>query len=127
MEYRGQASAYARGKVAINISQGSEEEGVSHKPFQIAASGVPLVHIDRKGLAECFDPTTEVAVFDTPAEAREIIGELVRDPDRRSAMASAARQRFERDHTWAQRLTSMFELASLPIREFQAKSAAISN
>ncbi len=118
VDYHDQAATYARGKIAINISQGSEEEGISHKPFQIAASGVPMVHIDRKGLAECFEPGTEVEVFQSPGDARRVIQALLDDPGRRAAMAAAARSRLERCHTWEHRLRRMLDLANLQIAEF---------
>lgn len=121
--YDQQAATYARGKLAINISQGSEEEGVSHKPFQIAASGVPLVHVDRRGLSECFEPGEEVAVFSTPREAREVIGDLLADPQRRRSLAAAARARFEREHTWSCRLAQMLARAALPLSAFRSATA----
>lgn len=119
VDYSGQASAYARGRVAINISQGSDEEGVSHKPFQIAASSVPIVHIDRKGLSELFEVGREIEVFNTPQEARQVIGELLADPARRKAMGQASRARLQRDHTWERRLEKMFCLAGIRLEAFR--------
>ena len=127
VDHRDQAAAYAQGKVVVNISQGSEEEGLALKPFQIAASGVAMAHIDRKGLTDCFDTRSEVAIFDTPAEAREVIGELLSDPNRRITMATAARQRLLREHTWEHRLEKMFALAELPMGSFHTRSAAFSS
>ncbi len=111
VQHDDQPAFYARGRVAINISQAGEEEGVAHKPFQIAASGVPMAHIDAAGLEDLFQRDREVAVFLTPREAREAIDALLQDPDRRAAMASAARQRLCRDHTWRQRLPEMLRFA----------------
>ncbi len=73
VENERQPAVYARGKLALSISGGHDEEGLTHKPFQISACGVPMVHIDRVGLAECFTPGREVASFATPAEAREVV------------------------------------------------------
>lgn len=108
-----QPTFYARGRIAINISQGSDEEGVSHKPFQIAASGVPMVHINRTGLADCFTPGVEVESFDTPRQARDKIAALLADPDRRAAMATAARERLCQEHTWDHRLPRMLAAAGV--------------
>jgi len=113
VDYREQGKFYARGRVAINIAQGNEEEGASHKPFQIAASGVAQVHIDRRGLSDYFEPHREVEYFETPAQARRVIAELLGDDDRRQAMARAARERLLRDHTWDVRLPEMFALAGV--------------
>ena len=114
VEHEDQPAAYARGRIAINISQAGEEEGLSHKPFQIAASGVTMVHINRKGVADCFTPDDEIALFDTPGQARAIVAELLDDPDRRAAIATAARNRLCRDHTWSHRLREMFRLVGAP-------------
>lgn len=110
-----QPAAYARGRVAINISQPNDEEGVSHKPFQIAACGVPMIHVDRKGLADCFTPGRETAVFATPRQAREAAAALLADPDRSRAMADAARERLCREHTWETRLSQMLSAAGVDI------------
>lgn len=120
VDYADQAAAYARGRVAINISQAGEEEGVSHKPFQIAAAGVPMVHIRRRGLDELFEVGAEIEAFDTPRQARDTIAALLNDPKRRAAMAAAARSRMERDHTWSNRLTAMFDRAGISIGAFRA-------
>ena len=109
-----QPAVYARGKLALSISGGHDEEGLTHKPFQIAACGVPMVHIDRVGLAECFTPGREVASFATPAEAREVVSDLLTDPDRRESMAAAARARLLKEHTWETRLPEMLNRARWP-------------
>jgi spore maturation protein CgeB len=108
-----QPAVYSLGRVAINISQAGEEEGLAHKPFHMAACGVPMAHIERKGLSDCFVPGKEVAVFLTPRQARDTIGVLLADPARRERMAAAARERLCRDHTWQHRLRKMFESAAL--------------
>jgi len=113
IDHHDQPRAYARGRVALNVSQGNDEEGISHKPFQMAASGAAMVHVNRRGLSDCFTPGSEVAVFDTPAQARAVIAELLADPDRRRAMALAGRQRLCRDHTWTKRLPSLLRVVGM--------------
>ncbi len=113
VEYEQQAQYYARGKLALNISQRNEEEGASHKPFQIAASGAAQVHIDRPGIGHYFEPGREIALFDTPGEARQLIAELLADDERRRALAKAGRARFLRDHTWDTRLPQLLAAAGL--------------
>jgi Glycosyl transferases group 1 len=113
VDHHRQAECYARGRVAVNISQRGDEEGVAHKPFQMAASGVPFVHNEANGLSDCFAIGSEFEHFSTPAQAREVIAELIDDPDRRARMAAAARVRFEREHTWGHRLERMLVMAGL--------------
>jgi glycosyltransferase involved in cell wall biosynthesis len=116
-----QPAAYAKGCVALNISQAGDEEGIAHKPFQIAACGVSMAHIHAEGLSDCFEPGSEVAVFRTPREAREVIAALLDDPDGRARMADAARQRLCREHTWEQRLPQMLQRAGVGCLQDSAK------
>ena len=113
IDYEDQPRAYARGRIALNVTQPNDEEGVAHKPFQIAASEVPMLHINRTGLADLFTPETEMATFDTPRQARDTAAELLADPLRRRRMAIAARERFCREHTWEHRLAVMFRAAGV--------------
>ncbi len=115
VDHDDQPAAYAQGRVALNSSQAGDEEGVAHKPFQIAACGAAMAHIDAAGLAQYFEPQKEVAVFATPREAREVIANLLDDPQRRTAMARAARERLCHEHTWDHRLTQMLDIAGVPL------------
>ncbi|MCH8006539.1 MAG: glycosyltransferase family 1 protein [Planctomycetes bacterium] len=65
-------------------------------------------------LAECFTPGREVATFATPAEAREVVSDLLADRDRRESMAAAARARLLTEHTWEKRLPEMLNRAGWP-------------
>jgi hypothetical protein len=124
VDYDRQPEIYAKGRIALNVSQAGDEEGVSHKPFQIAASGVPMLHINRVGLSDCFEPQTEVATFDTPRQARDMITALLADPVRLEAMAAAARQRLCHEHTWARRLPQMLAVANV---HFPGATAPVSS
>lgn len=120
--YHEQPAAYARGLLAINISEGHDEEGLTHKPFQIAASRAPMLHITRCGLADAFVPGVEVGVFDTPMRARTLVAELLADPERRSALAEAAHTRFLQDHTWERWLAHALGSAGLSIDAFRSRT-----
>jgi hypothetical protein len=109
---------FARGKIALDIVGGWDEEGLTAKTFEIAACGMAMVHNDCVGLAEAFEAGKEIEVFSTPRQARQVVAELLDDPKRRAEMAEACRARFLRDHTWAHRVRRMFELAGMPIDAF---------
>ncbi len=110
-----QPATYASGTLGINISQCNDEEGITHKPFQMAACGVPMIHIERKGLSDCFAPDEEFMAFLTPREARDAVTALLDDRERREAMAFAARNRVICDHTWDKRLVEIFHATGLPL------------
>jgi hypothetical protein len=61
--YADQPRAYALGACAVTINAGHDEEGCTHKPFQIAASGVACVHHATRGLEDQFESGREVGVF----------------------------------------------------------------
>jgi hypothetical protein len=104
--YEQQSAVYARGRVAINTNAAHDEEGLTHKPFQIAASGVAMVHHRTRGLEACFD-NDEVATFGSGRELLEKVKQLAGDERLRRRLAEAARERAVREHTWEERLTRL--------------------
>lgn len=100
ISYTHQPSVYAAGRVALNINAGHDEEGLTHKPFQIAAAGAACAHHDSIGLAGAFEPGREVAIFTRGAELLDTVRRLAGDERARAAMGEAMRARALRDHTW---------------------------
>jgi hypothetical protein len=103
--YNQQASIYARGRVAININAAHDEEGLTHKPFQIAASAVPCIHHAVAGLDACFQPGHEVVTFRRGPELLHAVRSFA--DDRRRSMGEAMRARAMTSHTWEVRLGAM--------------------
>lgn len=108
VEYDRQGEIYARGHAAIQIPRGADIEGLSHKPFQIAASASAMVHPVRIGLDDCFTPGEEYEPFETPKQALEKIRELLDKPKKAREMGEAARERLKQEHCWEHRLPWMF-------------------
>lgn len=106
VDYGQQSRVYALGRCAINTNAAHDEEGCTHKPFQIAASGVPCVHHATRGLGELFEEPEEIATF---ANGPRLLAAV--DAARRGDLARAMRDRAMRDHTWDRRLLRMLELA----------------
>jgi hypothetical protein len=101
------AKVLAKGAVTLNLSAGYDEEGITAKPFEIAASGAAMLHNDARGLSEFFTPGQEVFTFSTPKQARETVEHLLDDPAKRRSAGAAARARLERDHSWDTRLKKL--------------------
>jgi len=118
VHYADQSAVYARGKVALSITQCGDEEGTAHKPFEITACGAPCLHINRLGLADQFEPGVEIELFDTPGQAGRKVTRLLADDATRMSLAQAGRTRTERDHTWSQRVARMLSLAGLHPQTF---------
>ncbi len=113
VDYDDQPGVYARGRVALSVSQCGDEEGVAHKPFEITACGAACVHIRRRGIETLFADGREIALFDSPAEARQIVSELCADDAKRLDIAEAGRARTVRDHSWSVRLGQMLSRMGL--------------
>jgi hypothetical protein len=116
---------FARGKVVLNLSAGHDEEGLTAKPFEIAASaGGALVHNDCVGIERYFEPGVEIETFSRPREAVEVIRALLSDDARRKSMTFAARRRVERDHCWDSRLIRLLANTGMDLQHFQPAQAA---
>jgi hypothetical protein len=108
--YADQARVYARGHAALNINAAHDEEGLTHKPFQIAGSATPCIHHSVPTLGDYFQPKREVLTFQRGPELLD----LVRSAPARRELGQAMRARAIRDHTWESRLVAMFRLAASP-------------
>lgn len=109
------ASVYARGACAINVNAAHDEAGMTHKPFQIAGAGVPLVHHATDGLEAAFAPDRECIVWQNGPELLDAVRRLRADRALRRRMGETARERCVREHTWAHRLTVMLRACARPV------------
>lgn len=98
--YDEQAKIYARGKFGLSVMRWQDEEGIHIKPYEICASGSACLAELRPGLEKIFDLEREIVSFQTPAEARGRVRELLSSPDRLMALTRAGMERTMRDHTW---------------------------
>lgn len=109
--YEAQSRVYATGRVALTTNAGHDEEGLTHKVFQIACSGVPCLHHETRGLGDVLVPGREVLAFSNIQQALEHIRRG--DADLRE-VATAALERVKREHTWEARLRQMLAAANRP-------------
>lgn len=124
IEYGDQASIYARGRVTININAAHDEEGCTHKPFQIAASRTACVHHHTRGLDGLFVPGHQVLTFDHPATLLDRVNTLLGSQRDRVAMGAAMHERATQQHTWQARLTDMLNLSDHAIAATPTYAAA---
>ncbi len=101
--------AYAGASVAVNVhregnSQGGTATGCNQRLFELAAIGVPQVVDNRADLPLAFDAGRELLTFDTGAELRQLVQELIQDPTTADRLAQAGRRRALAEHTYMHRL-----------------------
>jgi len=111
VDYLRQGGVYNLGRLAINTNAAHDEEGCTHKPFQIASSEVPCIHHAGHGLAEAFEPGSEILTFTRGPELLRHVRQVAPDIKARRALAGAAHQRLVWNHTWDARLSEMLRLA----------------
>ncbi|HVZ94620.1 MAG TPA: glycosyltransferase [Phycisphaerales bacterium] len=118
--YNDQSRIYALGRAAININAGHDEEGLTHKPFQIAAGGAGVggacIHHDSLGLSDSFEPGEEIITFDRGPELLDAVRALSSDDSLRRRIAEAMHARFRADHTWQHRLPALLNRQATPPR-----------
>ncbi len=107
VEYEQQPEVYAAGRVVININAAHDEEGLTHKPFQIAAAGAPCIHHASLGMDRAFEPGEEIEVFQRASGLLECVRRLAADDRRSEALGAAMRRRASREHNWEARLTAI--------------------
>lgn len=116
VSYARQSAVYRRGACGLNINQPHDEAGVTHKPFQIVASGVPCVHGATAGLGELFEtgtgPGRELCAFESGPELLKAVRTAAADASARERIAAAARDRFDREHRWEHRLEAILRPAT---------------
>ncbi|MBL8763715.1 MAG: glycosyltransferase family 1 protein [Phycisphaerae bacterium] len=108
MGYHELSAAYGRASVAVNVMRYQDDVGVNPKVLEIGASGAAGIMRSRSGLDEAFAEGFEFVFCQTPGEASEKIRALLGNDAKRVGMASAARQRVLREHTWKSRAGQMF-------------------
>ncbi len=101
-------------RIALNTNHYAGIGDVNKRTFELAGIGAFQLTDDRAALRRYFEPVTEVATFSGRADLREKVDYYLRRPDERGAMASRARERAHREHTFAHRLAQLLTTLGLP-------------
>jgi len=98
------AELYRSHTAVLNLPQpGNTERGLNLRAFEIPAAGGIGTYPDVPDLPRCFEPSSEILVYQDPADLAEQFGGLQREPERAVAMIEAGHARVLRDHTFAKR------------------------
>jgi spore maturation protein CgeB len=81
------------------------------RTFEAAAAGtVQCFFVESLEIERYYEEDSEILLFDTPVELRRHVEMLRDDPARAKSIASAARERTVRDHTYANRCARVLEV-----------------
>jgi spore maturation protein CgeB len=92
-------------KVVLNQNHYAEIAGTNKRTFEVAAIGAFQL-TDTPAIRDVFDPTTEVAYFESQKEMLERIDHFLAQPELRNAMAAKAQTRAHAQHTYEHRWTA---------------------
>jgi spore maturation protein CgeB len=95
--------------VCLNHSDFAEGDSLNCRAFEIAGAGGLHVAEFRPSLTECFEPGKELLTFREFDELLAHIEWAMRCPAEATAMRAAAAARAAAEHTYAHRLTTIFE------------------
>jgi glycosyltransferase involved in cell wall biosynthesis/spore maturation protein CgeB len=81
--------------------------------FELALAGTAQVYVTSRGeeAAKYFTPDQEILLVSSLAEAVEATASLVEDPERRTRIAKAARQRALNEHCYEHRVSNILRIA----------------
>jgi spore maturation protein CgeB len=107
--------ALAGATVGLNLHQHFGDDGdpalygtgANMRVFELAAVGTPQLSDAKADIARHFVPGREIALYNSVAELREQARALLADEAQRRSLATAARERALREHTWAHRLEEL--------------------
>lgn len=85
--------------------------GANMRVFELAAIGTPQLSDAKGDIARHFTPGREIVLYRSIAELRDAARMLLADEPARRALASAARERALREHTWTHRLEELLTVA----------------
>ncbi|HUL49981.1 MAG TPA: glycosyltransferase [Gemmatimonadales bacterium] len=111
-------TALARGAVGINMHQqfGSADPerygtGANMRVFELAAVGTPQLSDAKADIRRHFTADREIVLYRSIPELRERAHALLGDESLRRSLATRARDRALREHTWAMRLAELLDVS----------------
>lgn len=105
-------AAYSSAAVVLNDHwDGMNQAGlVSNRVFDALACGACVVSDSNPGLQDVFGDV--VTIYDGPDDLRDVVDELLADPERRGELGRRGREIVLADHTFAHRATQLLDLLS---------------
>lgn len=98
----------------LNIRHGTHViNGLNQRHFAPYVQGAPVISDAQPDIPQCFDPGTEMLVFQDVEALNELQAELLRAPERARAVGLAGQRRVLAEHTYTHRVAALAELVGL--------------
>ena len=95
---------YNAARIVVNLQSTTYQmDGVTCRPFEVAACGGFCLSEPKKDLAAFFTPGEEIVTFEDAADLRDKASYYLAHDDERRAIAARARARVLREHTYEHR------------------------
>ncbi len=102
------ARIYNAARIGLNVHAAqTREAGLNSRAFDLPAAGTFQLCDAVPGMEELLEPGKELAVYRSPAEAREMADYYLRHPREREAIAARGRERVLREHTYLHRVRAL--------------------
>ena len=109
--YEDLPALYMASKVNFNCTSAQMKGAPNQRVFDVPACGGFLLTDQRDQVAELFEPGREVVFYREPGEIGELVRHYLGNETARQRVAQAARARVLAEHTYEQRLTTLFAAA----------------
>ena len=110
----------------MNTIYYTEVDGVNNSMFEIAGCGGFQIATSKPGMAELFEPESEIVTFASRKELIEKVQHYLARPEERRVIARRAQLRAHREHTYEHRLNKLLDIA-LPERNGSSLQTASDN
>jgi spore maturation protein CgeB len=95
--------------IVLNTTHYANVNGVNKRTFEVAAAGAFQIS-DGPGIAQVFEPETEIVTFSSARELKEKVDHYLHEPSARAEIADRAQRRTHAQHTFAHRWESILEI-----------------
>ncbi|MDD3312284.1 glycosyltransferase [Pseudodesulfovibrio sp.] len=100
---------YPLSDINFNCTSRQMLGAVNQRVFDVPCCGAFLLTDYRRGLEDLFEPGSEVAYYSHPDEIPGLVELYLENPEKRRAVADAARRRVLAEHTYDHRMTTLME------------------
>jgi spore maturation protein CgeB len=107
------AKAYRAAKIVLNTMHYTEIDGVNCTLFEVAGCGGFQITDWKPTLPALFEPEREIVTFQSRSELKEKVDYYLAHAQERHTIAERAYKRAQKDHTYEQRLRTIFSVVQL--------------